>query len=89
MNETEKTEALRALLKRAEADGADPAEFLLRHGVEHRPHAKWIRDVNYKGGNKDIFICSECLHWQSVRKMVADQVNYMNYCPFCGAKMDR
>lgn len=63
------------------------AEYLCRHGAEPREQAKWIKDETYTGNNKDIYACSRCLHWQSVKKMQKEQIMFMKYCPFCGARM--
>ncbi len=81
-----KLEELRELLQKA--DKQDPAKDLLDHGVEVLHHAEWLKDTTYKGSSKEVFICSRCNHWQSVRKLQKDQKMYMRYCPFCGAKMD-
>ena len=88
MNEREKVKKIQDLLNEADVIGTDPAEFLFKNGVEPRVSARWMKDDTYVGKNKDMFICSECLHWQSVKKVEPDQVMYMKYCPFCGAKME-
>ena len=62
-------------------------EFLFENGVEPRESGKWIKS-DYNGKSKVIFFCSCCNHYQSVRKTKSDQVMYMKYCPFCGARME-
>ena len=84
----EKLERIRELLTEADRLGVDRAEFLLRYGVEPHAIGRWLKDETYTGESKDVFICSNCLHWQSVKKLKPDQVMYMKYCPFCGAKME-
>lgn len=88
MNDREKINRIRQLLDEANTVGAEPAEFLFEHGLEERANAKWLRDKTYQGKDKDVFICNACLHWQSVKKLKPDQVLYMKYCPFCGARME-
>lgn len=52
-------------------------------------HGTWIKDNTYKNNNKAIYRCSVCNHWQAVKKdKHPNQINLMNYCSFCGAKMD-
>ena len=63
------------------------AEYLCRHGAEIREQAEWVKDETYPGNNKDIYACSRCLHWQSIKKMQKEQIMFMKYCPFCGARM--
>lgn len=62
-------------------------QYLFENGVEPRESAKWIKS-DYAGKSKDIFYCSRCNHYQSVSKTKAEQVMYMKYCPFCGARME-
>lgn len=50
---------------------------------------KWIYDHTYTGKQKEIYYCSRCNHYQYRRKSEQrKKMNYMMYCPFCGAKMD-
>lgn len=63
------------------------AEYLYGHDVEIRERAQWLKDNTYTGNNKDIYACSYCLHWQSIKRMQREQIMYMKYCPFCGAYM--
>lgn len=88
MSDQEKLEQIRELADTCRRLGGDLPEFLLENGVEPRRTAKWIKDESYKGVSKDVFICSDCLHWQSVKKLRPERVTYMKYCPFCGAKME-
>ena len=81
-----KLEELRELLKKA--DKQELAEYLIDHGAEVRKHASWLRDDGYKGTSKEVYVCSLCGHWQSVKKVQPGQKMYMRYCPFCGARMD-
>lgn len=87
--EREQVETMETLLREAEQDPSiDRAEYLLRHGVAWRASGEWIRDDTYQGKHRAIYVCSQCLHWQSVAK-AREQKMYMNYCPFCGAAMAR
>ncbi len=53
-------------------------------------HGEWIEDKTYTGKDKKIYVCSHCNHWQSVKNhKQTNQIMYMLYCPFCGAKMDK
>ena len=64
------------------------AAHVIALGYRRRTNGSWIYDNSYEGRNKDIFVCSVCGHWQSSKKR-SDNIFYMNYCPFCGARMDR
>ena len=87
--EKEKEERIRRLLERAEALDKDKRPgFLLSEGLEPKEKARWIHDDSYKAQAKAVYLCSACLHWQAVKKLRSDQVMYMKYCPFCGAKME-
>ena len=88
MNDKEKISALNEIVNSIPEDCIDPGKYLFEKGVEPKLTGKWLHDPNYKGGNKNVFICSCCLHWQSVKKAKSEQKNYMRYCPFCGAKME-
>lgn len=86
-NKQNQIEKLNDLLKQADhLVPEERAEYLLEHGTEVREPAEWIRDETYTGNNKEIYRCSHCDHWQSVKKQ-KDQIMYMRYCPFCGSKM--
>ena len=39
---------------------------------------RWLKDGGYKGKCKDVYICSECGRWQTVRKG-ARKLIYMRY----------
>lgn len=57
--------------------------------VERIRHGSWIKDNSYKNKNKSIYRCSVCNRWEAVKKDKHPcQVYFMNYCFFCGAKMD-
>ena len=88
MNDHEKVAELNRLLEEMPSDCDDPGEYLFKNGIEPKLSGKWLHDSNYKGKTKNVFICSCCLHWQSVQKAKSEQKNYMKYCPFCGAKME-
>ena len=47
----------------------------------------WIRDDSYHNRDKAIYYCTCCNHWQSVKR--GNQIQFMNYCPLCGARMDK
>ena len=88
MDDREKIERMSELAAEASQWGRSVGEFLFENGVEPRATARWIHDDSYQGKDKDVYICSGCLHWQSVKKSKSDQIMYMKYCPFCGAKME-
>ena len=79
---------LRSYISEAEELGADLATFLIERGFSFKEKARWRISTSYTGKNKDIYTCSLCGHWQSVKKARSDQVMYMRYCPFCGAEME-
>ena len=88
MSDLEKISALNRVLEDMPEDCEDPGKYLFESGVEPKLTGRWLNDPDYKGESKDVFICSCCLHWQSVKKSKAEQKNSMKYCPFCGAKME-
>lgn len=45
--------------------------------VEERKHGHWVR-------HNDIIACSECIFDMYFDENIAE----LNYCPYCGAKMD-
>lgn len=48
----------------------------------------WVRDESYRGRAKELFRCSVCNHWQTVkRRDFAEKLRYMIYCPYCGARL--
>lgn len=60
-------------------------------------HGRWIYNSQYTGKNKDMYICSECGNYYSLRKNRADfkgmnndelMMKHVICCPRCGAKMD-
>ena len=82
-------EKLRALLKRSdELDAENRAEFLAEQGVRVVEDAEWVKDESYTGSSKEIYRCSHCDHWQSVKKHQRDSLMYMKFCPFCGSRME-
>lgn len=50
---------------------------------------EWREDKSFTSESKIVYVCSECGHWQSVKRRNAEQICYMNFCPFCGAKMKK
>ena len=53
-------------------------------------HGAWIFDNSYTGTKYVRYVCTACNHWQSAqRHVISEQIFYMNYCPFCGAQMDK
>lgn len=53
-------------------------------------HGAWIFDGSYTGKKFVRYVCTACNHWQSAQKhVISEQIFYMNYCPFCGAQMDK
>ena len=50
---------------------------------------QWIEDKTYAANDKKVYFCSVCNHWQKAKNQKQlNQIMYMNFCPFCGAKMD-
>lgn len=88
MNDREKIDELNCLIADMPDDCEDPGKYLFDNGVDLKQKGKWIYDSSYTGTLKSVFICSCCLHWQSIKKSKHEQINYMRYCPFCGAKME-
>ena len=53
-------------------------------------HAAWEKCEDFESKKYVRWKCSACSHWQSAQKHdVTEQIFYMNYCPFCGAQMDK
>ena len=66
------------------------SKALVKAEYRKERHGAWFSDESYASTRHARWICSECEHWQSVPKHVSEQqVCFMNYCPFCGAKMDK
>ena len=65
------------------------AERLSARDVEVVPRAEWIKDETYTGQNKEIYRCSRCDHYQTVKKVQKGRLVYLKRCPFCGAVMQR
>ena len=89
MTENEKLELMNGIVADALLNGQNVGELLLSNGVEPKATGKWLKDGTYHGLSKEIYICSSCLHWQSVRRSKKEQIAYMKYCPYCGAKMTK
>ena len=52
-------------------------------------HGQWVEDKTYPANDKKVYFCSVCNHWQKAKNQKQlNQIMYMNFCPFCGAKMD-
>lgn len=65
-------------------------ELIVSEGYRKERYAEWNQDDSYIGKSKIVYKCSLCDHWQSEkRRDVSEQIFYMNYCPFCGAKMNK
>ena len=62
--------------------------YVIDIGYRKVRRGKWVLDESYGGKNKDVFHCSACGHWQSSKKRDGN-IFYMNYCPFCGALMEK
>ena len=57
-------------------------------GYQKARQGEWQRDTTYPGKAKQIFRCSLCNYWTSVKtKDANEKLRYMLYCPYCGARM--
>ena len=65
-------------------------ECLIESEYRRERHSVWIFDDHYTSPKYVRWVCSACAHWQSAQKRImSEQIFYMNYCPFCGAQMDK
>ena len=67
--------------------------FKDKNDVSEVQHGEWVLDTNYTGKHKEIYVCSVCNRYQSKKisgsyRDNPNKMNYMFFCPFCGAKMD-
>lgn len=53
---------------------------------ERERYGQWVKDDAYKGKNKEIFRCSLCGHYETVKKN-GRGLKSMSYCHACGAAM--
>lgn len=85
----EKIAQLQGLLSEAKQKESDveQAEFLHECGVEVREEAEWVKDESITGKGKEIYVCSKCGHWESVKKRREYQVLHKKYCVSCGSRM--
>lgn len=58
-------------------------EFFIKNNDDTERHAHWIED-NYCG----YFTCSNCGGVGTANGMSPIKDCHLNYCPYCGAKMD-
>ena len=90
----ERTSEITALLRSASElpAGAEKsvAEIIVDAEYRKERHGQWIFDTNFESKKFVRWICSWCNHWQSAANHgMPDKIFYMNYCPFCGAQMDK
>lgn len=53
-------------------------------------HGEWVEDKSNSSQSKKVYYCSLCNHWQATKNQrQLNQIMYMNYCPYCGARMDK
>ena len=65
-------------------------DVLVENEYRKERHGTWMRDVSFKSKKLVHWICSACNHWQaSANYQTSNQIFYMNYCPFCGAQMEK
>lgn len=65
-------------------------EIMLEAEYRKERHGEWLPDTSFESKKFVRWICSRCEHWQSAANYgMPDKIFYMNYCPFCGAKMDK
>ena len=53
--------------------------------VVEQKHGKWIRTIEELG---ESWMCSECLEEFIPADSMDEFINYVHFCPNCGAKMD-
>lgn len=84
----ELTESLRGKVPTRKLSGV--VDVLVENEYRKERHGTWMRDVSFENKKFVRWICSECNHWQSAqRHIISEQIFYMNYCPFCGAQMEK
>lgn len=72
-------------------DSHEQAQVLAEHMValDYRKerYCEWVLDDSYTGKDKEIYVCSACNRYQSIKKSRSrEKLKYMSFCPVCGAK---
>lgn len=63
------------------------AEHIIALDYRKERYCEWVRDESYTGKDKEIFVCSACNRYQSIKKSVSrEKLKYLRFCPVCGAK---
>jgi len=67
------------------------AELLADNEYRKERFGTWLPDTSFESKKFVRWICSACNHWQSANRTdgMRDKIFYMNYCPFCGAQMEK
>ncbi len=83
------------ILKRAECtDSYAQIKSILKEtptaDVAEIQHGEWVEDKSSSSQSKKVYYCSLCNHWQATKNQrQLNQIMYMNYCPYCGAKIHK
>lgn len=63
------------------------AEHLIELDYRKERFCEWVRDESYQGKDKEIYVCSACNRYQSIKKSQSrDKLKFLCFCPVCGAK---
>lgn len=67
------------------------AQLIATHlvAIDYRKerYCEWVRDETYAGKDKEIYVCSACNRYQSIKKSRSrEKLKYLRFCPVCGAK---
>lgn len=63
------------------------AEHLIALDYRKERYCEWVLDDSYTGKDKEIYVCSACNRYQSIKKSRSrEKLKYMSFCPVCGAK---
>lgn len=62
------------------------AEYLVDNDYRKERFCEWVRDGTYEGKDKEIYVCSACNRYQTVKKsQKQSRLKYLRFCPVCGA----
>lgn len=74
----------------APEDTEKAAKYMGERGYRRGRNAAWVKDKQYNSKKYVRWRCTGCGHFQAARKYdTSEMMFYMNYCPFCGAKMNK
>lgn len=85
---SELTELLSASI--SERKVSKSVELLIKNGYRAERYGEWRHCPERTSKRSVWWMCSACEHWQITKHNdISGKICYMNYCPFCGAKMKK